>query len=70
MYRRWGKQQSTERSDYGLNRESMYQYLTYPQDGYDEGLEERPELQIINKHSTEGSRLKNLKSTTWVSMLS
>ncbi|MFS9356564.1 phage portal protein [Streptococcus mitis] len=41
----------------------MYQYLTYPRDGYDEGsLKEDLIYKLITKHSTEGSRLKKLKS--------
>lgn len=41
----------------------MYQYLTYPRDGYDEGsLKKDLIYKLITKHSTEGSRLKKLKS--------
>lgn len=41
----------------------MYQYLTYPRDGYDEGsLKKDLIYKLITKHSTEGSHLKKLKS--------
>ncbi|MDG7824184.1 phage portal protein, partial [Streptococcus pneumoniae] len=41
----------------------MYQYLTYPRDGYDEGsLKKDLIYKLITMHSTEGSHLKKLKS--------
>ncbi|HEU9850713.1 TPA: phage portal protein, partial [Streptococcus pneumoniae] len=41
----------------------MYQYLTYPRDGYDEGsLKKDLIYKLITIHNTESSRLKNLKS--------
>lgn len=41
----------------------MYQYLTYPRDGYDEGsLKKDLIYKLITIHSTEGSHLKKLKS--------
>ncbi|HEV0625993.1 TPA: phage portal protein, partial [Streptococcus pneumoniae] len=41
----------------------MYQYLTYPRDGYDEGsLKKDLIYKLITIHNTESSHLKKLKS--------